>query len=219
MKKIKVNQVIIAVMTVALGVAGYINFSGNSINLADSGKDETKPAFGEVIDASEAPPMDVIAPGDDSLYAEENIVLEDEEYGTIEFNSESDQIGKAVLTSSPVATDAIITAKMNREQVRSKNKEAYLAIINGESSDGISVEDATSAYIKLTEDSEKESEVETLLLSQGFNDPIVSIGEDNVDVIVNCESLDEVSKAKIEEIVVRKTGFTVDKIAITCAKQ
>ena len=48
-KSVKKNQIIIAALTVLLGVAGYINFSGNSLNLANSDKDDdkTQSAFAE----------------------------------------------------------------------------------------------------------------------------------------------------------------------------
>lgn len=242
MKKIKKNQVIIAVMTVALGVAGYINFSGNLLNLADSDEKkngDTQAAFNEdIVDADIA---------DANVY-NEHIVLEDDMYATgevyseaeigdtsyddaantdisinpdetIELNSDTSEIGEAVLTTTPAISDSIITARINREQVRSRSQEAYLAIINGETSDGISVEDATQAYLKLTENMGREADTETILAAKGFPNAVVSISESSVDVIIPTAELDGAQRAQIEEIVVRKTGCTVDQIVITCNGQ
>ncbi len=205
-KSIKKNQIIIAALTVLLGVAGYINFSGNSLDLANSDKDDdkTQSAFAET-DIDEAA-------GEITTYdmgAEENI----------ELNSEKDEIGEAVLTSADTATNSLINSKLNREQVRSKAKEYYLDIINNDGMDEASVASATSAYVKLTEDMEKESEAEILLDVNGFKNSIVSISDDNVDVIVCAETLTDTDKARIEDAVVRKTGCSVDQIIITTVSE
>ncbi|MDE5872948.1 MAG: SpoIIIAH-like family protein, partial [Lachnospiraceae bacterium] len=203
---IKKNQIIIAALTVLLGVAGYINFSGNSLDLANSDKDDdkTQSAFAET-DIDEAA-------GEITTYdmeAEENI----------ELNSEKDEIGEAVLTSADTATNSLINSKLNREQVRSKAKEYYLDIINNDGMDEASVASATSAYVKLTEDMEKESEAEILLDVNGFKNSIVSISDGNVDVIVCAETLTDTDKARIEDAVVRKTGCNVDQIIITTVSE
>ncbi len=205
-KSIKKNQIIIAALTVLLGVAGYINFSGNSLDLANSDKDDdkTQSAFAETdIDetAGEITTYD--------MEAEENI----------ELNSEQDEIGEAVFTSADTATNSLINSKLNREQVRSKAKEYYLDIINNDGMDEASIASATDAYVKLTEDMEKESEAEILLDVNGYKNAIVSISGDNVDVIVCAETLTDTDRARIEDAVVRKTGCSVDQIIITTVSE
>lgn len=205
-KSVKKNQIIIAALTVLLGVAGYINFSGNSLNLANSDKDDdkTQSAFAET-DTDETA-------GEITTYdmeAEENI----------ELNSEQDEIGEAVFTSADTATNSLINSKLNREQVRSKAKEYYLDIINNDGMDEASVASATDAYVKLTEDMEKESEAEILLDVNGYKNAIVSISGDNVDVIVCAETLTDTDRARIEDTVVRKTGCSVDQIIITTVSE
>lgn len=205
-KSIKKNQIIIVALTVLLGVAGYINFSGNSLDLANSDKndDKTQSAFAETdIDetAGEITTYD--------MEAEENI----------ELNSEKDEIGEAVLTSADTATNSLINSKINREQVRSKAKEYYLDIINNDGMDEVSIASATDAYVKLTEDMEKESEAEILLDVNGYKNAIVSISGENVDVIVCAETLTDTDRARIEDTVVRKTGCSVDQIIITTVSE
>ena len=205
-KSVKKNQIIIAALTVLLGVAGYINFSGNSLNLANSDKDDdkTQSAFAET-DTDETA-------GEITTYdmeAEENI----------ELNSEQDEIGEAVFTSADTATNSLINSKLNREQVRSKAKEYYLDIINNDGMDEASVASATDAYVKLTEDMEKESVAEILLDVNGYKNAIVSISGDNVDVIVCAETLTDTDRARIEDTVVRKTGCSVDQIIITTVSE
>lgn len=202
-KYVKKNQVIIAALTVLLGVAGYINFSGNTVDLSDGEKtteEVTESAFAQT---------------EMEANAGEITIDEMEDGENIELNSDEEDIGEAVLTSTNPTTTNLVTIKLNREQVRSKSKEYYLEIINNDGMDQASVEAATDAYIKLTEDMEKEAEAETILSAKGFGNAIVSIGEDSVDVIVDKEELTDVERAQIEDIIVRKTNCTIDQIVIT----
>ena len=202
-KYVKKNKVIIAALTVLLGIAGYINFSGNTIDLAKGDKKEK--------DATES----AFAENELEANAGEVIVEDLEEGENIELNSDEESIGEAVLTSTGPSVNNIVNMKLNREQVRSKSKEYYLEIINNDGMDEASVAAATDAYIKLTEDMEKESEAETLLVARGYSNAVVSIGEDSVDVIVDKSELSDSERAQIEDIVMRKTSCTVDQIVIT----
>ena len=204
-KSFKKNQFIIAALTVLLGVAGYINFSGRNLNLSKNNDDEvTEAAFAETNLSSEVA---------DAAYGELTVYdVENEE--NIELNSSEEDIGEAILTSADVS-NSIVNIKLNREQARSKSKEYYLEIINGDSIEQANVQQAMEAYVKLTEDMEKEADAETLLMAKGFNNAIVSISDSSVDVVVSKEGLTDTERAQIEDIVVRKTGCSVEQIVIS----
>ncbi len=204
-KTFKKNQIVIAALTVLLGVAGYINFSGNNINLGNKEKkDDSKAAFAE---------SDISSEQADAAYGE--LAFYDvEEEENIELNSSEEDIGEAILTSADVSGN-LVNIKLNREQARSKSKEYYLEIINGDSMDEVTVQQATEAYVKLTDDMDKEADAETLLMAKGFDNAIVSISDSSVDVVVDKSELSDIDRAQIEDIVVRKTGCTVDQIVIT----
>lgn len=203
----KKNQVIIAALTVLLGVAGYINFSGKNINLGKKSNDTKKESTEEVFAENEAEIMTEEQNGEVTLYD-----VEEEE--NIELNSDEEDIGEAVLTSANV-TGNLVNIRLNREQARSKSKEYFLEIINGDSMEEAVVQEATSAYVKLAEDMEKETDAETLLMAKGFEDAIVSISDNSVDVVVGNTDLTDSQRAQIEDIVVRKTGCSVEQIVIT----
>lgn len=207
-KAFKKNQVVIAALTVLLGVAGYINFSGNDVNLGKKSKDNGKEATEEVFAENGQEDIVVdVAEGELTLYD-----VEGEE--NIELNSDEEDIGEAVFTSADVS-GSLVNIKLNREQARSKSKEYYLEIINSDSMEEAVVQEATSAYVKLTEDMEKEADAETLLMAKGFDNAIVSISDNSVDVVVSNTELTDIERAQIEDIVVRKTGCSVDQIVIT----
>lgn len=198
----KKNQLIIAVLTVLLGIAGYINFQGvSSFDLSDENENQQAFANGDLDEINEK-----ITVAD--LDIEE--VIDDED-----LYLDEDNIGEVVLTSADSTKISFANMKLIREQTRSKSKEYYMDIINKEGNDKDTVQSATDAYIRLTENMEKEAEAETILCAKGFAGAIVSIGDENVDVVISAKKLDDTERAQIEDIVVRKTGCSVEKINIS----
>lgn len=126
-------------------------------------------------------------------------------------------VGEAVLTSADVS-NYVAQAKLNREQTHGKAKENLQEIISNENLS----EDAKAAAVEkmtvLSENLEKEVAAEELLGAKGFLNSIVSIDEDNTDVIIQQKEVSKIEKAQIEDIVTRKTGCEVEDIIITSMK-
>ena len=112
-------------------------------------------------------------------------------------------------------TDYIANVQLNREQVRAKSKETLMSIINNESVDAASKEAATQSLMALSAIAEKENAAETLLMAKGFADPVVSITDGKVDVVINASSITDPQRAQIEDIVKRKTETGAENIVIT----
>ncbi len=123
--------------------------------------------------------------------------------------------GEAVLTSGMSVADYIANVQLNREQIRAKNKETLMNMINSPSIDEAAKQQAIQDMIDLTEVSEKENAAETLLMAKGFSDPVVSITKDKVDVVVNAANITDAQRAQIEDIVKRKAEVGADQIIIT----
>ena len=123
--------------------------------------------------------------------------------------------GEAILTSGMSVSDYIAGVQLNREQVRAKNKDTLLAIINNANIEESAKQEAIQDMIRLTEISEKENAAETLLMAKGFSDPVVSISSEKVDVVVNASSITDAQRAQIEDIVKRKAEVQAENIIIT----
>ena len=123
--------------------------------------------------------------------------------------------GEAVLTSVMSVADYIAGVQLSREQVRARNKETLMSLINSTSIDEAAKQQAIQDMIRLTEISEKENAAETLLMAKGFSDPVVSIADEKVDVVINAPSITDPQRAQIEDIVKRKTEVGADQIIIT----
>lgn len=197
-KKIKRNQVVITGFAIMIAIAGYINYTGN---LSDIISVKSSSQIEKEVSATSNP---VDEASNDIL---SNDAEPDEQSLT--------EPGSVVLTSgNGVASGVISAAKLNREQIRAKNKESLMDIINNSSLTEASKAEAVAKLSAITESSEKEIAAELLLEAKGFNDVVVSLTDENADVVVNKTQLTDSQRAQIEDIIKRKTGVTADKITI-----
>lgn len=132
--------------------------------------------------------------------------------------TETETPGEAVFTST-ASMDTLSGAKLLKEQTRAKNKETLLEIINNVNITEEQKQEAIDNMIAITDAAEKETAAEILLEAKGFEDVVVSIDNDTVDVVVNTQELTEAQRAQIEDIVVRKTGVAAENIVISTITQ
>ena len=196
----KKNQIIITTLAIMIAVAGYLNYSGRIFG--ESGKAEAtngELANQELLD---------ITSEDGAQETAGDIESQDQEVadGTVEGTP-----GEAVLTNGDV-TGVVAEAKVTREQVRAKNKETLLEIIDNTNLSDEQKQDAINQMIAMTELAEKEAAVETMLASKGFSDTVVSL---TADVVVNSAELTDANRAQIEDIITRKAEIAPENIVIT----
>ncbi len=243
MKKIfRKNQLIITTLAVMIAVAGYLNYSGEHF----SGNKETAEAEGkavtedkaQVLDTSDISMEDIAAKEKDVLAQEVQQQSTQEEASTAAVETLTDiealpeveeadagsttdgtpsNPGTAVLANS-TDVGAIAQARLTREQMRAKNKETLMQIINNTAIGEGQKQEAVQGMIDLTQIAEKEAAAEILLEAKGFSEAVVSMQENSVDVVVNASELTDVQRAQIEDIVKRKTGVAGENIVITTVK-
>ena len=200
---VKKNQIIIAALAVMIAAAGYLNYSGKIFG----GDKEAETASAdlanqELLDISE----------EDLASASEDIESQDGGEGSD--GSVDGTPGEAVLTSGE--TSAVVAeAKVTREQVRAKNKESLLEIIDNERLSDEQKQNAVNQMVAMTDLAEKEAAAEILLEAKGFHDVVISLTADTADVVVNAADLSDANRAQIEDIVARKTGVAAQNIVIT----
>ena len=204
MKRIfKKNQIIIAALAVMIAAAGYLNYSGKLFGDKDTAeKTNAELANKELLDISEE---DVTTSASDDIKSQD---------GTDSDGSVDGTPGEAVLTSGE-ASAVVAEAKVTREQVRAKNKESLMEIIDNENLSDEQKQDAVNPMVAMTDIAEKEAAAETLLASKGFSEAVVSLTQDAADVVVNAAELSDANRAQIEDIITRKTGVAAQNIVIT----
>lgn len=119
-----------------------------------------------------------------------------------------------MLTNSSAQT-TVAQAKVTREQVRAQNKETLQAIIDNTNLSDAEKQDAVAQMVEITEMSEQEAAIETLMASKGFSEAVVSLTNDSADVVVKADELTDANRAQIEDIVTRKTDIAPENIVIT----
>lgn len=124
-------------------------------------------------------------------------------------------IGEAVLVNNTIEGDYFSSAKLSREQARAKNEETLMEIVNNAKMEETQKQEAVNSLIHLTEISEMETAAETLLGAKGFQNAIVTITNDSVDVVVDAEGLTKQQIVQIQDIVKRKTKVEAENIVIT----
>ena len=154
----------------------------------------------------------------ESVYSEDDLLTSDEDIESLDDEEETAEPGEAVLTNGTSLNSYMVQAKLNREQTRSKNKETLLEVINNNDVSAKEKKSAVKSMVKLTENTEIENNIETLLKAKGFSDIIVTINDEQADVVLSGSEVSDDKRAQIEDVIKRKTNLSVDDITITPAK-
>ena len=228
---IKKNQMMITALAIMIAVAGYLNFAGTKVtdeevmsvngeittdnisNLALNDDDYNYTSFADISDEDVEQASGDINSLDTDVTMLENGVDEELEEALAEEQME-EVPGEAVFTSAGTIS-ALSGAKLQKEQTRAQNKATLLEIINNANISETQKQEAVNSMISMTDIAEKETAAEILLETKGFDDAIVSIDGDTVDVVVNTPELTEAQRAQIEDIVIRKTGVSAESVIIS----
>lgn len=228
---IKKNQMMITALAIMIAVAGYLNFAGTKVtdedlmsvngeiatdDMGNLAMKEDEADYASLADLSEEDleqaSGDIESLDSDVTMAANGGIDEELEEALAEEQME-DVPGEAVFTSGTVSE--MSGAKMQKEQTRAQNKETLLEIINNANISDTQKQEAVNSMISMTDIAEKETAAEILLEAKGFDDAIVSIDGESVDVVVNTAELTEAQRAQIEDIVIRKTGVSAESIVIS----
>ncbi|MFP3155414.1 SpoIIIAH-like family protein [Lachnospiraceae bacterium ZAX-1] len=232
MKKIfKKNQIIITALALMIAVAGYLQYTGTKINDKSAAKEASVDLSEDTYEISDE---ELYAAGDAFTDTEDNGEVADltasaeGENGAMDLTASADPSlepstaeeienpGEAVLTSSTVDNlNYAAEVKLTREQVRSKNKETLLELINNANISDGQKQDAINSMIYITDVSERELAAEMLLEAKGFTDVVVSITKETADVVLNMGDVTDAKRAQVEDIVKRKTNMEAESIVIT----
>lgn len=238
---VKKNQIMITALAIMIAVAGYLNFAGTRITeeeimttgadgVASAGQADPGEADPEVAalfeisdeDMEQAQYGEIESMDSDVVLKQENYLdetmdeaLADQMAQNLENQIPDGEVpGEAVFTSTS-GLDTLSGARLLKEQTRARNKETLLEIINNVNITEEQKQEAVDNMISITDIAEKETAAEILLESKGFDDVVVSITDDTVDVVVGTVDLSEAQRAQIEDIIIRKTGVAPEAIVIS----
>ena len=227
-KMFKKNQVIITALALMIAVAGYLSFTNGSMKDNEVAKEANASAADDIYEISDE---NALLEGEIFTDSEDNSVATAADVAATESTTEtvaqagteattgtevSANPGEAVLTSATASdVDYAAEMKLSREQVRAKNKESLLDIINNTNIDDAQKQTAVDQMVAMTDIAERESAAEMLLEAKGFTNVVVSITDGIADVVLNMGEVTDAKRAQIEDIVKRKTNVTAENIIIT----
>ena len=225
MKKIfKKNQLIITGLALMIAAAGYLSYSNTGLKndtKETASKKEIKEEYEISDEDSKSEEIFTDTEASEEVADASQATSETSAEGMSEEEAESANPGEAVLTSTGAETvNFAAEAKLSREQVRSKNKESLLEIINNKELEEASRQSAIEQMVKMTDTAEKEEAAEMLLEAKGFSNVVVSITDDSADVVLDMgKDATDAKRAQVEDIVKRKTSVAPENIVITPMSQ
>lgn len=233
-KMFRKNQVVVSALAVMIAVAGYLTYAGREgvvpmdttqVEQTQSADEQTEEvlnqeqAEGQLVgeqmgesQAEETNAEDVQATTKETEGVAEATL---EDIASLDYDVSDTNPGEAVLTNGVTVSDFLAQVRMNREQVRGKNKDTLLEVINNESIASEEKQDAIDNMVRMTEIADQESAAENMLQAKGFNNAVVSINDEQADVVICRQELSDAERAQVEDIVKRKTDVDVANIVIT----
>ena len=227
-KMFRRNQIIITTLAIMIAAAGYLNYSAKQeiagVEVYEAGmmeiSDEDILAENQALHGvDDGSLVEIMSLDQDGSELPVDVITSAEQSATSAENETAaagiENPGEAVLTGGTTVSEYIAGVQLDREQIRAKNKETMMELINSDHIPDVEKQAVIQNMIRMTEISEKENAAETLLKAKGFVDPVVSITENQVDVVINAVSLTDPERAQIEDIVKRKTEVGAEGIVIT----
>ena len=98
--------------------------------------------------------------------------------------------------TSGEAENTVAQAKVAREQMRSQNKETLQRSLTTRISVKKKRRMRSHRCCRMTQLSEQEVAVETLMASKGFSESVVSLTADSADIVVNAAELTDANRAR-----------------------
>ena len=207
MKLFKKNQVIIYVIALMLVVAGYLNFTAdNNLNSA-------------VLTSSSEEELDKMANIGDAQLVSSNVVSEENstQENIYNANTETNTNNTIVTSSSSLNNDNeyFSKSKLERDTMYSQQLETYENILNSSNSLETQKQSATEEIKKINDIKNGIMICENLIKTKGFEDVVIFVNGDSVNVIVKDEQLAAEKVAQIQNIISRELNAKVENIHIS----
>ncbi|MBP3502049.1 MAG: SpoIIIAH-like family protein [Clostridia bacterium] len=223
-KALKRNQIIIFAIALMLITAGYLNYTMQS--------EETAQTSGVVEN------QEIAGIGDAKLVSSNNISSENTISNNVTSNM-NNSIGQNTInnvitnnttsnnnensnnvseTSAKVSEDLdryFTESRLEREKMYSEMLESYQTIL---ASSNISSEQKSSSQNEISNINSQKNAImiaENLIKNKGFKDVVIFANKGSISVVVRAEKLEEAEIAQIQSIVQRELGVNVENIHIS----
>ena len=115
---------------------------------------------------------------------------------------------------APVQEDAVAAFRTEREQLRAMQKAQLNEIVHDDATEGEIAALAQRQLMELCSREEHEMTLEGLLALRGFDDPVVTVQSDSVNVLLRREMVTQQECSVILDLVCRETGVKSGNVKI-----
>ncbi|WP_053957123.1 SpoIIIAH-like family protein [Inediibacterium massiliense] len=215
MFKIRGRNVLVLSLAFTLCLIGYLNYAINKYTALETSTDFQKYEEEQLKQNSkkENNPVESTDPSE-TAKAEKNVVDSSNQEINDIIQKTSKNIKESIHSQKVSKTNYFIESRLNMNLEREKMVSLLNEIINNDKTDEENRKAATNEKMKLIDIMNKEKVIENLIQSKGFEDALVFITENSVNVIVGIEQLADSDVAKILDIVMRETKYSPEHIKI-----
>lgn len=219
-KLLKKNQVIIYVIAIMFMTAGYLNYTINQDGTLETSmqmeaKDDT--ALADIGDATLVSSNDILG-GDTTETNTVNSTGNELNSNTTSIdnqNMSTNETEQANTTVSSNKDDYFTKSKLERDTMYSQMIETYEKVINSSNSLETQKQTATQEITKINETKNSIMICENLIKTKGFENCIVFVNGESVNVIIGVSEMKQEEVAQIQNIVSRELKSAIENIHIS----
>lgn len=204
MKKVlKRNQIVISVIAVMLIAAGYMNYTTNIKQTLDTAALTDSEKYAGL--------------GDATLVSSSNVDEENKiEENKIEENKiEENQVQTSVKADENQELQYFAESRLEREKMYSQMIESYQKILQNTTISEAQREIAQNEIKKINDIKNSIMIAENLIKNKGFEDVIIFINGESVNIIVKANDLSQEQIAQVQNIVTRELKVEIENIHIS----
>lgn len=128
--------------------------------------------------------------------------------------AESVEVAEVEQQAQKNSKDFFVEYRVERDQARSEQINLLREMINNPNSDKELKAQAQKLLLNITNNIEKEMEIESLIRARGYEDGIAFIHDDSVEVVIATQGLERKDAAKIGDIVTNTTDIPRQEVTI-----
>ena len=213
------RQILVVGLVALVLAAGYYrwtlgNLEESAVSVSSTAVPENGSSEGGSSAASPAPPSaDAETFGSDK--GDENKEGEKKEENNGDENKQENDENNNNEGGNSGGSDVIMQSRRDRDKMRAETSDKWKEISSNSNASESAKKEAEENVLKLAENTEKESVIETNVKSKGFEDCFAQISDSGVSVIVKGGNLDSAVVAQIKDIIVTETGESAARIKIS----
>ena len=226
MKALKKNQIVIFAIALMLITAGYLNYTMQTEQTAQTSgtiNNEEMAGIGDAklvsTDLNNAIPQnDVANTTNSTVNADNKSKTENSVNQSSDVKNQTNTTKETTTTSAKETTDTekyFAESKLERENMYSEMLESYQSIL---ASTNVSAEQKSTSQKEISTINSQKNAImiaENLIKNKGFKDVVIFVNNDSISVVVKAEKLQESDIAQIQSIVQRELNAKVENIHIS----